>query len=191
MVTRQSMTLRRKLILWFAGILAVMLVIFGTILYGVTRWALVRVVDNSLTDTVAQVIANSSAFPLGQFSTPDDVVVRLPELDVFRTSSLIVQAWRIVDGQLELAGATNNISSYPEALDPVMLRREAELIAADLDAPEMWSDTTINNGAFRVISRPVVIWGEDFVLQAPSRWSRSTSPAAGCCSSSLRAWRSA
>ncbi len=166
MVTRQSMTLRRKLILWFAGILAVMLVIFGTILYGVTRWALVRVVDNSLTDTVAQVIANSSAFPLGQFSTPDDVVVRLPELDVFRTSSLIVQAWRIVDGQLELAGATNNISSYPEALDPVMLRREAELIAADLDAPEMWSDTTINNGAFRVISRPVVIWGEDFVLQA-------------------------
>lgn len=162
----QNLTIRRKLILWFAAILTIVLVLFGAALYGVTRFALVRVVDNALSNSVDEVIANANAYPLSQFNTPEEVIVDLPDMDVFTTGGMMVQAWRIDANGYSLVGSSRNIAEYPEPLDPAALTSEVRLLDQDSVGMTMWSNTNINDGAWRVISQPVNIFDRMFVLQA-------------------------
>ncbi|MEO0563360.1 MAG: hypothetical protein AAF125_14725, partial [Chloroflexota bacterium] len=89
------MTIRTKLILWYSGLLAFIIILFGVIVFAFMRWTLVSAIDTTLNDTASQVISNSRAFPVGEFSSPESVSVRLPPLDVFRASGVYVQVWDI------------------------------------------------------------------------------------------------
>jgi signal transduction histidine kinase len=160
------MTIRRKLIFWFAAVLAVILVFFGAIFFGVTRWVLVNSVDSALNDTVQQVMINTGTISLPDIDPENGVIIRLPELDIFRASGVVVQAWRLQDGAAQYAGSSSNIANHHAPLDSAALRREIDLIGANQTNEQVWSDVPINGGWWRVVSRPIMIWGEPFVLQA-------------------------
>ncbi len=164
MASANAMPLRHRLILWCAAILLIVLTLFGAMLYSITRWTLVRVLDDTLMSTIDQAMANAAAIPTGEFSTPEELILRLPELDMFQSSAVIIQAWRVHENGVSLSGASSNIEGYPNALDPVALQAEASA-TGDLQA-DMWSDAIIDSTEWRVISRPVNIWGQTFVLQA-------------------------
>lgn len=163
MASINAIPLRHRLILWCAVILFIVLTLFGTLLYGITRWTLVRVLDDTLTNTVNQAMANAAAIPMGEFSTPEELILRLPELDMFQSSAVMIQAWRIHENGISLSGASRNIENYTDALDPIALQQEA---IASSEAGDIWSATVIDGTEWRVISRPMDIWGEAFVLQA-------------------------
>jgi len=166
MIPRSRLTLRRKLIIWFAALVAIMVVVFGAMLYGATRWALIRVIDASLSDTVDRTIANASAFPVPQFSTADELVVRLPDLGAFEGNDVMMQAWHLSSSGYQLAGSTANIVDYVDPLDQAALDYEMALYTQGGEPKEVWSDTLLSGGAWRVVSRPVSIWGQDYVIQA-------------------------
>lgn len=164
MASANAMPLRRRLIIWCAAILLIVLTLFGAMLYGITRWTLVRVLDDTLMSTIDQAMANAAAIPTGEFSTPEEMILRLPELDMFQSAAVIIQAWHVHENGVSLSGASSNIQGYPEALDPVAL--QAEIAAAGDYVADMWSEAVIDGSEWRVISRPVDIWGQTFVLQA-------------------------
>ncbi|KXK14335.1 MAG: two-component sensor histidine kinase [Chloroflexi bacterium OLB15] len=164
MPTTSAMPLRHRLILWCAAILIIVLTLFGALLYGITRWTLVRVLDDTLMGTIDQAMANAAAIPTGEFSTPEEMILRLPKLDMFRSSAVYIQAWRVDENGVSLAGASSNIEDYPNALDPVALQEEAA--TSSEHSTDIWSEAMMDGTEWRVISRPVDIWGQTFVLQA-------------------------
>ena len=87
------MSIRTKLILWYSGLLAVIIVMFGVAVYGVTRWALLSTIDRTLESSIEQVLENSRASAIGQFGPPGQVTVALPQLDAFALSGVLVQVW--------------------------------------------------------------------------------------------------
>lgn len=161
------MTLRRKLLLWYAAVLTVILVIFGMVMYTATRWVLIKTVDQSLQDTARQVVINTRTLLPSDMTAPGGVVVRLPELDIFRASGVIVQLWD-VDNLTEprLIGGSPNLGSFTQPLDGAALNEEAQLYRASSRMPEMLTTAQQQNGDWRVITRLLDIWGQPYALQA-------------------------
>ena len=107
------MTIRTKLILWYAGLLAMLILAFGAGVFAVTRWTLVNAIDSTLDETARQVIDNSIAFPISQFGGEQTIIVDLPPLDIFRASGVLVQVWQSM-GQAppRLADWSANLGDY-------------------------------------------------------------------------------
>lgn len=155
------MTLRNRLILLYSGLLAVIIVLFSTMLYGVTRWTLVNSVDTTLVQTVEQVIANSRPFVVSEFGDPS-LRLSLAELDFFRASGVVVQVWEINEGEApRLAGSSNNLPDYTEPLDPLRLHFE-DIHYHPLSEPQAdhFSNVLLNGEDWRVLARPIRVWNE-------------------------------
>jgi signal transduction histidine kinase len=160
------MPIRYRLILWYSGLLAVIIVLFGTILYSVTRFVLVNSVDTSLTQTVQQVIASSRPFLLPEFGNPS-LRLNLPELDFFRASGVVVQVWEIENGSARLAGMSNNLQEWREPLDREKLNIDAAHFHSLDEAPtDLFSVVRLNGEEWRVLTRPLtVLDGQHIVIQ--------------------------
>jgi two-component system, OmpR family, sensor kinase len=157
------MTLRAKLILWYCGLLGVILILFGAALYGTTRWALLNTIDSSLIETANLVIQNSGVYTRSEFGAPDEVRMRLPELDLFRASGVFVQVWELGETPT-LTGQSTNLGSHEHPLDADAL---ATVPPATPDNPpsHIFTNTTINDGSYRVMTRPIHFWERQFVIQ--------------------------
>jgi two-component system, OmpR family, sensor kinase len=141
------MTIRTKLILWYSGLLMFIIILFGLIVFGFMRWTLISTIDNTLDETASQVISNSRAFPVGEFSSPDSVSVRLPPLDVFRASGVYVQVWDISGDEPEFAAASQNIEDLAVPLNPQAL--SAHNIS--------YQNVQFGDTELRVLTRPVLL----------------------------------
>lgn len=155
------MSIRKKLILWYSGLLAIIIIIFGVAVFSVLRWALISAVDRELETTSEQVRANSRGFLIGEFGGPVQVGVRLPELDVFALSGTVVQVWDLSEDEPQLADATVNIDTYNdpldmEALQAVNIRREETKI---------YSNIIRNDVEWRVLTQSLNIWGRQIGIQ--------------------------
>lgn len=160
------MTIRKKLILWYSGLLALIIVLFGAIQFGVTRWVMVNSVDTSLNDTVDQVWRNSNAALVGEFGSPTGIVIQLPELDVFRASGVVVQVWDMSEDIPRLARSSSNLEGYRAPLDARALSIEAEIVLHDSEpSPNMFTNQFIDNREWRVLTRPLDVWGKRIVIQ--------------------------
>ncbi len=157
------MTLRSKLVLWYSGLLGGILILFGGALYGVTRWALINTIDTTLVETADVIIQNSGAYVRAQFGAPTEVRMRLPELDLFRAPGVFVQVWEVGDHHT-LAGQTNNLSNYVVPLDENILSQLSHDTAAQTQ--DILSDSLINNGPYRVLTRPFSYMSGRFAVQA-------------------------
>ncbi len=144
------MTIRTKLILWYSGLLATLILMFGVGVFAVTRWTLVSAIDSTLDDTAQQVINGSVAFSISQFGG-EQIMVDLPPLDIFRASGVLVQVWTDVsEGEPRLLRSSANLQDYRRPLD----RRT-------IGAVESAYSTVIINGAeFRVLTEPVLVTGQ-------------------------------
>ncbi len=159
------MAIRDRLILWYSGLLAIIIVMFGTTLFGVTRWVLVNSVDNTLVQTANQVVANSQAFLIPQFGTPS-LRFSLPELDVFRASGVVVQVWEISGSpespHYRLAGESSNISAYGEPLDARALSTLDPRLFQAPNAPaiNVYTNVQFEGDNWRVLTRPIMVWDD-------------------------------
>lgn len=146
------MTLRRKLIVLYSALLGLITLLFGLLVFGVIRSTWIESLDSTLDETAQQVISNSRAFPVREFGSPSITRIVLPQLDIFRASGVLVQAWAIQpDGTSEFAAASDNLGDYEKPLDPQTLgARDSTLTNAFVNGTEL-----------RVLTRPIVVSGQD------------------------------
>ncbi len=161
------MTIRGKLILWYSGLLALIIILMGISVFLVTRWTLINSVDTALNDTVDQVLDNSSAELVREFGSPARIVIFLPQLDVFRASGVVVQVWDVSDEPV-LLRASNNLQNYSDPLDRSALRVDRSQFrdARDENGTQFYSFVNVATGTWRVVTRPLDIWGRPVVIQA-------------------------
>jgi signal transduction histidine kinase len=111
------MTIRKRLTLWYAGLLTLIIILLGAIVFAVMRWSMITSIDNTLEDTINQVEANSRLVPILVPGMGTRIEVDLPKLDFFRVSGVEVQVWKIEDGVPTLEDSTANLDDYHHALD--------------------------------------------------------------------------
>lgn len=145
------MRIGTKLILWYSGLLALVIVVFGASVYSIMDYTLVSAVDDTLNETANQVIQNSRVQRIGEFGGPHNTIIWLPRLDVFRASGVGVQVWDLSDGEPRLATSSTNLD-YQAPLDESAL---------GLDTATL-SNLTINGQSVRVLTRPVIARGQLF-----------------------------
>jgi signal transduction histidine kinase len=155
------MSIRTKLILWYSGLLAAIIVLFGVAVFGVTRWALLSTIDRTLESSIEQVLENSRASAIGQFGPPGQVTVALPQLDAFALSGVLVQVWDLSTPSPVLVTTSGNIDDYRQPLDETML-----LAANDAPAPQsLYSTISKNDSEWRVLTHSLDIWGLRIAFQ--------------------------
>lgn len=158
------MTIRNKLILWYSGLLALILLVFGVSLFGVTRWALVYSVDSALQETVSEILKNTHANRYGEFGSPRSIAITVPPIDIFRASGVVVQVWDVGD-ELSLVRASS--SDYHEPLDHTALTQAAvAAISASNGVTAAPGDVFINGTQWRIITQPYERFGKRILIQA-------------------------
>jgi signal transduction histidine kinase len=147
------MTIRRKLIVLYSGLLGIVILLFGVGVFTVIRATWIETVDSALRETADQVMTNSKYWAVPEFGPPERVLIDLPELDVFRASGVMVQVWSIqADGNPKWEAASQGIAHYYEPLDPDAL-----------NAKEAYYHNTHKKGIeLRVLTAPIVIEGRIF-----------------------------
>ncbi len=112
------MTIRKRLTLWYAALLTAIIILFGTITFGVMRFTMVNNIDESLNETARLVLNNSRMGPVPMFGVDNEINIELAELDVFRASGVYVQAWLTRDDGFHLAGQSRKLGTFDDPLDP-------------------------------------------------------------------------
>jgi signal transduction histidine kinase len=129
------MSLRARLTLLYTTLLAVILFIFGTSIYGLVSYLLVNQIDESLIQTFGVIRENTKVEAIGNRD-----VITLPSLDL--KSEVFTQAWSR-DGVLQ----TSNIEQLSGPLDPTGLQSPVPI----------FRDVFIDNVHLRVLTVPLQI----------------------------------
>jgi two-component system OmpR family sensor kinase len=108
------MSIRTRLTLWYTSVLAIFIVVLGTIVYAVVAFNLVAELDRTLSDTANQVVSAARVRPLF-----DIQVITIPELDVFGSNVYI----EVIDTGGQLARKSANLQRFSLLLDDVGMRR--------------------------------------------------------------------
>ena len=140
------MSIRIRLTLTYAAMLATILIVFSGIVVSVLHWALLNSVDRTLEQTVDEVMQNISG-PRPELTLPDlqpRLTFALPDLDVFRASNVFVQAW---NNNGLYAGGSTNLGDYRLPLDPDALSTTEQTLR----------QVPISGTTFRVLTRPFII----------------------------------
>ncbi|MCA0457017.1 MAG: HAMP domain-containing histidine kinase [Chloroflexi bacterium] len=149
------MTIRRKLILLYAGLIAIVIIFFGLGVFSVIRATWIETVDATLRETADQVIKNSDSYPVGEFGAPTRIVLVLPQLDIFRASNILVQAWAPdAEGHFELRAQSDNLRDYAQPLD------QNALMATTAQVTTVKKD----NAEVRVMTVPLRVTGQENVF---------------------------
>lgn len=129
------MSLRARLTLLYTTLLAVILFIFGTSIYGLVSYLLVNQIDESLIQTFGVIRENTKVEAIGNRD-----VITLPSLDL--KSDVFTQAWSR-DGVLQ----SSNIEQLSSPLDPTGLQSPVPI----------FRDVFIDNVHLRVLTVPLQI----------------------------------
>ncbi|MBI1279974.1 MAG: HAMP domain-containing protein [Anaerolineaceae bacterium] len=148
------MTIRKKLILLYAGLLGIVIILFGLGVFSVIRATWIETVDATLHETADQVINNSASYSVREFGSQARIVMVLPQLDIFRASNILVQVWAPKsDGSMgnELRAQSDNLRDFDQPLDEKSLSGTSP----------QFSTVKINNAEVRVLTYPLRIQGQD------------------------------
>lgn len=146
------MTFRKKLIALYSALLALIILLFGLLVFGVIRSTWIEALDDTLHETAKQVISNSRSFPVREFGSPSTTRIVLPQLDIFRASGVLVQAWSLQpDGTSTFAAASDNLGDYKDPLDPATLGVREPTV----------TNAFVNGTELRVLTRPIIVVGQD------------------------------
>src|SRR5579859_5495 len=132
-------TLRLRLTFWYSAVLALIIALFGTVVYGFTIWTLTRQIDTTLNSTIASIIHASRVQ-----SMSDLQVITMPPLGRFGSSVIFVQVWQ-TDGTL--AAATDNNLNYNKPFDPQGLTQQTKST----------SNVVVEGHHLRVLTQPLVV----------------------------------
>lgn len=145
------MTIRRRLTLWYSGMLALIIVIFAVIVMGISRVAILQTIDGVLRNTAEDVLSRMAVVPVSEFGENQQEILFYAE-DAFLAPGFALQVWRThVDGErLQV---------------PTLVRSSTDLLGLNtpLDRNGLTASTTgyistnINNVASRIISQPITL----------------------------------
>ncbi|MFN8379721.1 MAG: HAMP domain-containing sensor histidine kinase [Anaerolineae bacterium] len=160
------MTFRTKVIVWYSGLLAAVLLVFGIALVSVTRWMVIHAMDNMLAQTSEQLIAASTAYAIGEFGPPESLVLRLPEGEIL-APGVAMQVWDVNDlSNPRLVSQSSALTGYSDPLDAVSLTQEAHLLTSTSNPTEpLISETRVKDEPWRVQTTMLPVYGRMYVLQ--------------------------
>ena len=137
------MTLRLRLTFWYSAVLALIIALFGMVVYGITTFTLINQIDTTLHETGDQIIGASHLH-----NVQDVQYLIIPPLERFGASRIYVQVWRHPENTL--VASSNNFSfNYTDPLDPQGLSQTSQTTR----------DVMINGQHLRVMSTPITING--------------------------------
>jgi signal transduction histidine kinase len=112
------MTIRKRLTLWYASLLTLIILALCLVIYGVMRVTMQADIDATLSET-AMLIETNSRFVRLPLNRPEGqrYLFELALLDVFRASGVEVQVWLSEDGQFRLFDSSANLANYTAPLD--------------------------------------------------------------------------
>jgi signal transduction histidine kinase len=144
------MTIRKRLTLWYAGLLTLIIIAFGTSTFVVMRVTMIGSIDEALLDAAFRVRESARLVPISDYSGVSgvDIVLDPDALDVIRASNVYIQAWELID-QPALDNASLNIRNYPDPLDPHALGATHDTL----------SNVEIAGVPLRVLTIPIVYEG--------------------------------
>jgi two-component system OmpR family sensor kinase len=143
-IPRTPVTLRLRLTFWYSAVLALIIALFGTVVYGFTVITLTNQIDTTLNSTITSIIRSSRVL-----SGSDMGNIGLPPLGRFGSSQVYVQVWQ-TDGTLA-AAADNNLND-PNPFDArglTLKTRSVNNVVVDgihlrvMTAPMLLSDGTL------------------------------------------------
>ncbi len=98
------MSIRTRLTLWYGAVMSLLLLIFGSILYGTLRQSLMSGLDRRLLETGRDVQATAQSHLVLTFPFNWQEVVTLAPPDVFATPDIFIQIWEL-DGTVAARSA--------------------------------------------------------------------------------------
>ena len=112
------MTIRRRLALWYSGLLALIIIIFSLAVITVSRLTILSTVDRVLDDAIEDIYNRSAPIPEAEAYTAEDVRAYFDDEDIFNSLSFHVQIWQtsLIDetsGDLVLVRATEGARLSP------------------------------------------------------------------------------
>ncbi|MBL8132240.1 MAG: HAMP domain-containing histidine kinase [Anaerolineae bacterium] len=175
------MTIRARLTLLYSGLLAIIIVVFGVLVFAVNRWVLVSSVDSTLADTADLIWKNSRAEEIREFGDVSQIVIFLPrDLDFFAASAVVVQVWGLDGDTPRLMRASSDLGAYSEPLDAGSLQG-----AMDGTLPVVggvgshYNTVRVNNGDWRVLTLPYEVRGWRIAIQAATSFEAVNAASSG------------
>ncbi|MCC7358787.1 MAG: HAMP domain-containing protein [Anaerolineales bacterium] len=133
------MTLRFRLTLWYSAVLAVIILLFSSVVYGLTGFTLVTQVDVSLRQTAKDIINKSQ---IRRVLDVQFLLIQQQEVNRFSSQRVYVQVWR-ANGTW--VANSDNLGDYQQPLDPAALQRDHGSAGA-----------VVNDGSrLRVVTEPI------------------------------------
>ena len=107
------MSIRTRLTIWYSGILVLGFLLFGTGVYFSVVLTLIRQVDASLEQSASSIVDQIKIV-----MNSDGRAISLPQFDVFRASSVYVEA---IDVKGKIRGKSSNVGNFNDLLDPTKI----------------------------------------------------------------------
>jgi signal transduction histidine kinase len=165
----------------YSGLLALIIIVFGVLVFAVNRWVLVSSVDNMLARTADRIWSSSRVHTLRQFGDPSQIAVFLPsDLDFLTASGVIVQVWSLEGDQPRLVRASADPTSYSDPLDPVTMRAAVEgRLHAAAGTEGVYNTVRLKGGDWRTITLPHDALGMRVVIQAATSFDAVNAASSG------------
>jgi two-component system OmpR family sensor kinase len=139
---KSEMSIRTRLTLWYTSVLAIFIVVLGTIVYAVVAFNLVAGLDRTLRDTANQVISTARVRSLF-----DIQVITIPELDVFGSNVYI----EVMDTNGQIASKSANLQRFSLLLD------SAGLHTVESTHEPVTQDVQTGGAELRVLTVPLLV----------------------------------
>lgn len=120
------MTIRKRLTIWYASLLTVIIVALCAVIFAVMRLAMIADIDKTLDETAVLIETNSRFVGLPIVGQGQHYVFEMGQLDVFRASGVEVQVWLLENNEYRLFGASANLANVTEPLDKQALGVQKE-----------------------------------------------------------------
>ena len=142
------MTIRKRLALWYSGLMMVVIIIFSIVVITVSRVTLLQTVDQVLGTASLSIHDSIQVLPADNNTEPIELAYHNEEL--FSEPSVSVQVWRTHhNGELldtpTIDHVSSDISARTQALDPNHLHSEEPVI----------NSIVVNHIPERVITQPI------------------------------------
>jgi signal transduction histidine kinase len=139
------MSIRARLTIWYVALLAIVLIVFSAVFYGILNFSLNTEVNRTLEDRANQVVTDIVVRnpPANIIQTG---VIQLPELSVFSSSSIFIE---VTDPDGEGIARSDNLGKYTL---PV-----SESVIASVNAGNsVQTDVRVQGIGLRIFSQPIV-----------------------------------
>jgi heavy metal sensor kinase len=137
-------SIRLRLTLWYTTILAIMIAVFGVVLYSLLTSTLLSSIDRQLENTAYRV-SQSTRLRLSYASL--ETVLEIPDLDVFVTPGLYVQVFDSNSAQII---RSKTLGDAPLPLDDAVL-------ADVLNGQTVLQTTEIGGSRLRIYNSPLIV----------------------------------